>query len=125
MRLPPVPSGDTPEEGARFRAIVKSVSAPRTSPEGGTVFYDGSCGLCHRAVKRLIAMDTAGVLRFAPLGGETFLARFDEGARRTLPDSLVYESPGGEVLTRSDALVGALLRLGPGARLLGRLLALV
>ena len=44
-------------------------------PAAGTdiLFYDGSCGLCHRAVRFILAEDRSGTaFRFAPLGGETF-----------------------------------------------------
>ncbi|HZH02738.1 MAG TPA: DCC1-like thiol-disulfide oxidoreductase family protein [Myxococcaceae bacterium] len=33
------------------------------------LFYDGGCGLCHRAVRFVLARDPAGRFRFAPLGG--------------------------------------------------------
>lgn len=93
---------------------------------GGIVFFDGGCGLCHRAVAWLARRDREGVLRFAPLEGETFRVRFpEEEARRTFPDSLVYAVPGQKVLFRTDALIGGLRRLGRGPSLLATLLALV
>ena len=37
------------------------------------VFYDGTCGLCHRGVRFFLAEDRAGTsFQFAPLGGELF-----------------------------------------------------
>lgn len=35
------------------------------------VFFDAECFLCHRAVGHLVAIDTRGILAFAPLNGET------------------------------------------------------
>ena len=35
------------------------------------VVYDGVCGLCHGFVQTLLRVDSANVLRFAPLQGET------------------------------------------------------
>ena len=45
------------------------------SSDVATIFYDGDCGLCHRAVRVVLAADPEGrAFRFAPLGGETFRA---------------------------------------------------
>jgi len=76
------------------------------------VFYDGSCGLCHRAVRFILAEDRRGVFRFAPLGGETFLATIDESRRASLPDSVAIVTAEGELLTRSTAVLRLLDRLG-------------
>ena len=39
-----------------------------TTPQAGPVLlYDGECGLCNRVVRRLLALDREGKLRFAPL----------------------------------------------------------
>lgn len=80
------------------------------------LFYDGSCGLCHRAVRLLLRLDGRARLRFAPIGGETFEAVVPETARATLPDSLVLSTGDGRLLLRSAALLGALRSTGrPGA----------
>ncbi len=39
--------------------------------QGGLVLYDGVCALCNRTVQYLLDHDTHGILRFAPLQGET------------------------------------------------------
>ena len=78
-----------------------------------TLFYDGGCGLCHRAVRFLLWADKAGRLfRFAPLGGRTFQSLVPEGERKRLPDSLVLRTESGELLTRSAGVFHALSRLG-------------
>ncbi len=87
------------------------------------LFYDGFCGLCHRAVLFVLRFDRAGVFRFAPLGGAAFSATL--GGRTDLPDSLVLVTPGGEVRTRSDAVLGILTRLGRPWTWLARLARLV
>ncbi len=38
---------------------------------GGLVLYDGVCALCNSTVRFLLERDKRGVLRFAPLQGET------------------------------------------------------
>lgn len=76
------------------------------------LFYDGDCGLCHRAVRFLLAEDRAGVFRFAPLGGERAAARLGSMPRGALPDSIVLALPAGGLLVRSSALVEIGLRLG-------------
>lgn len=82
-----------------------------TIPE--TLFYDGTCGLCHRSVRFVLAEDPAGRrFRFATLQGRRYRSAIDESMRRDLPDSLVLLEEGGRVLTRSQAVRHALLRLG-------------
>ena len=41
------------------------------APKGGLVLYDGVCALCNRTVQYLLDRDLRGLLRFAPLQGET------------------------------------------------------
>jgi predicted DCC family thiol-disulfide oxidoreductase YuxK len=77
------------------------------------IFYDGSCGLCHRAVRFILAEDRRGeAFRFAPLGGEVFHAAVTEGRRAALPDSLVVLTAEGELLSRSAAALYVMRRLG-------------
>ena len=87
----------------------------RDSEVGGTdiVFYDGSCGLCHNAVKFLLTRDIDGSrFLFAPLHGETFNASFADEERKNLPDSIVIVSMDGAVRMRSSAVLYAMKRLG-------------
>jgi predicted DCC family thiol-disulfide oxidoreductase YuxK len=76
------------------------------------LYYDGTCGLCHRAVRFLLAEDPSGrAFRFAPLDSETF--RGVSGlVPRPLPDSLILETAEGAFLLRSAAVLRALARLG-------------
>ncbi len=77
------------------------------------LFYDGQCGLCHRACRFVLAEDVAGDLfAFAPLQGETFTARLVPEQRRDLPDSIVLLTEDGRVLTRTNALIHLGHRLG-------------
>ena len=77
------------------------------------IFYDGRCGLCHRAVRFILAEDCRGeAFRFAPLGGEVFHAAAPEGRRAALPDSLVVLTVEGEFLSRSAAMIYVMRRLG-------------
>jgi predicted DCC family thiol-disulfide oxidoreductase YuxK len=85
--------------------------APPPTPE--RLFYDGTCGLCHRAVRFLLAEDQGGqAFRYAPLGGETFRGAVPEMARVSLPDSLVLQSAEGALFVRSAGALRALARLG-------------
>ena len=64
----------------------------------GTIFYDGGCGFCHGFVRFVLSEEPAGEgFRFAPL--ET-------------GDSIVVRTGDGETLTRSDAVLHVLERLG-------------
>lgn len=83
----------------------------RKSGEAGTVFYDGSCALCHGVVRFLLAEDTSAQFRIAPLGGKAFLAQVPQAQRRGLPDSVLLVR-GSQVLMRGDAVAGILENLG-------------
>jgi len=66
------------------------MAEPATLPPR-LVLYDGMCAVCNRAVQDLLKIDRGGVLRFAPLQGETAAA-----VRRRHPeippdlDSIIY-----------------------------------
>jgi predicted DCC family thiol-disulfide oxidoreductase YuxK len=98
----------------------------KVSPGPDVLFYDGGCGLCHRAVRFVLAEDVDGsAFRFAPLDSDTFRAATSEETRATLPDSFVVLTKAGTVLTRSAAVRYILARLGGFWRLLGGLAGLV
>jgi len=87
--------------------------------ETEVVFYDGTCGLCHRAVRFVILADAkGGKFSFAPLGGEFFRATVPEVERGGLPDSLVLRTRDGQLLVRSAAVLHVLDRLGGAWRVL-------
>lgn len=78
-----------------------------------TIFYDGDCGLCHRAVRFVLARDRDGrAFRFAPLGGETFRTLVPAATRAQLPDSIVLREPDGTLRVRTAALRAIGRRLG-------------
>jgi len=90
------------------------------------VFYDGGCGLCHRAVRFAIAHDADGSrFRFASLDSESFRRRVPAASRAGLPDSIVALTPDGTLLVRSAAVMHVLERVGGGWKVMGRLLRLV
>jgi predicted DCC family thiol-disulfide oxidoreductase YuxK len=84
----------------------------RRGHDEAILFYDGSCGLCHVSVRLALAADRHARLRFAPLGGETFLALVPADERPGLPDSFVLRTREGTLLTRWAAVVEVMRRLG-------------
>jgi len=91
-----------------------------------TLFYDGHCGLCHRAVKFVLRHDRGGTaFRFAPLQGRTFQDALPLEQRAGLPDSMVLRTVDGKLLVRSDAWLRILARLGRGWRILGGVLRVI
>jgi predicted DCC family thiol-disulfide oxidoreductase YuxK len=88
------------------------------------VFYDGTCGLCHRAIRFLIAEDGSGTaFRYAPLGGDAFRAVAGDGAE--LPDSMVVMTAAGTLLVKSDGVLHLGRRLGGYWRVLATVAAAV
>lgn len=98
---------------------------PRPARRPELLFYDGGCGLCHRAVRFALAEDRSAGLRFAPLQGEAFHHAVPPERRGLLPDSLILQTEEGALLSRSEAVVRMLLRFGGVWRILGRLLRVV
>jgi predicted DCC family thiol-disulfide oxidoreductase YuxK len=90
------------------------------------LFYDGHCGLCHRAVTFVLKHDRDGkAFRFAPLQGETFERLVPVGQRLSLPDSMVVMTADGRFLVRSDAFLHILRRLGGAWRVVAEVMSVV
>ena len=78
-----------------------------------TVFYDGSCGLCHRVVLFAVRRDREGALfQYAPLGGATFRERYAAEQRGRFPDSIVLRTADGRTLVQSEAALHIGERVG-------------
>jgi len=96
------------------------------APDSEYIFYDGHCGLCHRAVKFVLKHDRAGnAFRFAPLQGQTFQLRVPPHLRLGLPDSFAVLTHGRDLLIRSDALVYVMRRLGGGWKILANIMGVI
>lgn len=80
---------------------------------GDVAFYDGACGLCHATVRFVVRRDRAGVLRYAPIGGETWRELFPPGSAAPPTDTVSVRTSDLRVLVRSDAVAHMLSRL-PG-----------
>ena len=90
------------------------------------VFYDGHCGLCHRAVKFILKHDRSGsAFRFAPLQGETIQSRVPADRLASLPDSFVVLTRDGTLLMRSNASLYILQSLGGGWKILANILHVI
>jgi predicted DCC family thiol-disulfide oxidoreductase YuxK len=100
--------------------------APRRHGSAERVFYDGSCGLCHRAVRFALAEDPDGEgFRFAPLGGDAFDEELPDDAKEGLPDSIVLLTAEGDVLVRSAAILRMMQGLGGLWRILAGFFGIV
>lgn len=88
--------------------------APKGLEQRATLFYDGSCGLCHGVVRFLLAEDRTGkACDLTPLSSELFERTVpDPSTRESLPDSLVLWRVDGSLLLRSNAVLAVLARLG-------------
>jgi len=98
----------------------------RRTEEPEVVYYDGDCGLCHGAVRFLLAEDRGGKgFRYAALQSEHFAEHVSEAERAGLADSVILRTADGRLLQRSDAAVHVLLALGGLWRVIGGALWLV
>ena len=94
----------------------------RKLPERATLFYDGTCGLCHRLVRFVLAEDIAERIAFSPLGSDYYRAALTVDERSGLPDSMVLKSDAG-LLLEGDAAIRILKMLGGLWLLLGLVLS--
>lgn len=82
-----------------------------------TIFYDGTCGLCHGAVQFLLRRDPDGRrFRYAALQGDT--AKKSLAPLTDLPDSIVVIEPDGRVHVEGLAALVIGRRLGGAYALL-------
>ena len=96
------------------------------SREHTLVFYDGHCGLCHRAVRFGLDHDPDGSrFRFAPLQGTTLRETLTPEVIERLPDSIVVVTTDGELLERSNAILEMSTQIGGGWAALARLSRIV
>jgi len=99
---------------------------PRKATATEKIFYDGHCGLCHRAVRFVLAEDRMGnAFRFAPLESNAFRVAVHETDRAMLPDSIVLLTADGALLSRSTAVLYILLHLGGVWQILGSIASLI
>lgn len=84
---------------------------------GPILFYDGECGLCARSVQWCLDHDRRGILRFAPLQGETYRA-LDLPDRPTELSTVVLLDEG-RLRVRSEAVLRLWSLCGGPWRVLG------
>ena len=113
-----------PDDGAS-RGSGERPTAPPAPEDETHLFFDGTCGLCHRAVRLVLRADRAARVRFAPIEGPTFRRLVGNARTVGLPDSLVLRLPDGSLLTRSAAIVALLRRFGGLWRPLATVMAVV
>lgn len=84
--------------------------AEERSNRDPVLFFDGTCALCSSTVQWALRHDRRGVLRFAPLGGETHRQLGSPGADQN--GSTLILVWDGEVFMRSAGAVRMLWALG-------------
>lgn len=90
------------------------------------IFFDGTCGLCHHAVRFALRHDPQGALfRFAPLQGSTFQEQIPAAVAAGLADSIVVEDIDGSLLQQSDAVLLLLAKIGGGWGSLGYVMGFI
>jgi predicted DCC family thiol-disulfide oxidoreductase YuxK len=85
---------------------------PARRPAAATLFFDGTCALCHGTVRFLLAEDRASRLSYSPLQGQLIHATLPKEAIAALPDSMVLVTSDGERLVESAAVLRCLQMLG-------------
>jgi len=100
------------------------IPCPRA--QGQTIFFDGTCGLCHGFVRFILREDhSTQPFSFAPLQGESLRSTLPDHVRINLPDSLVVIDDKKSILVRSSAVIYVMKRLGGLWFVIAMLLTLV
>ncbi len=100
------------------------VPSPRA--QGQTIFFDGTCGLCHGFVRFVLREDqSAQPFSFAPLQGKSLRSALPEQVRVNLPDSVVVMDDKKSILVHSSAVIYVMKRLGGLWFLIAMLLSLI
>ncbi len=94
----------------------RSQTSSRPARTEDIVFYDGTCGLCHAAVRFILQHEGPASARpqFAPLFGETFDRMVKPIVSTPVPDSVHVLTVDGRLLNRSRAVLHLCRRLGGG-----------
>lgn len=72
----------------------------------GTLFFDGNCGMCTRAVYFIVKLNRTGKLRTAPLQGEGVAERLRIPESRVL-DAARWLDDSGQVYESAEAMNAA------------------
>lgn len=98
---------------------------PRRPARREMIWFDGSCGLCHRFVRFVLAEDRPGLFAFSPLQGEAIRAELSDAQRAQLPDSVVVQDAEKNLLIKSTGVAHVAASLGGWWRVGATLLRLV
>jgi len=89
------------------------------------LLYDGVCALCNSVVRFVLRRDGQGVVRFAPLHGDTGRELLSRHPELTAVDSMIWIDSDGAISIRSDAAIAIGRRLGGVWALLATLARMV
>lgn len=90
-----------------------------------TLFYDGQCGLCHGAVRFLLAEAQLGSVFFTPQQSSHY-QKAQKKLSSPLPDSIIAQEEGSDkLLSRSSALLATSLYMNPCWQFLAFLLSFI
>ncbi|MBI1338175.1 MAG: DUF393 domain-containing protein [Phycisphaera sp.] len=97
-------------EGGIHACSQRLAGLEQNPAQHNVIFYDGSCGVCHRFVRFVATHDREGRFHFAPLGGATHGALLP-GDAEGAPRGVVLRLSTGKVFRRSDASLRVMAQL--------------
>ena len=86
------------------------------------IFFDGECGLCHKAVRHILSMDQEGIFFFAPIEGRTseqFFLGVEGKYKKKNSLILVEDYPSERIWVRAQAIARIYWLLGGKRKVLG------
>lgn len=112
--LPTQPDSPAPAQDQALARPKPIMLKPYRPDDTDRLFYDGGCGLCHKAVNFTLKYDPTGhAFRYTPLESELLDELLPpEHPRESLPDSVVVLTQRGEVLMKSDAALYLGMKMG-------------
>ena len=79
--------------------------------KGPILFFDGVCNLCNSTVDFLIERDSNQVIKYSSLQGKTASELLTGKYTQDLNTVVLYQD--GKIYTKSEAVIRALIHLGP------------
>jgi predicted DCC family thiol-disulfide oxidoreductase YuxK len=83
------------------------------TPQNNIVFFDGECGFCDTSIRKIMQIDRAKQIRYAPLQGTTAAERLPpEFRNKEALNTVVYLNPLNQRFAKSEAFFEILRNTG-------------
>ena len=83
------------------------------TPKNNIIFFDGECGFCHTSIRKIMQIDHARRIRYAPLQGATATELLSyEFRKKEALSTVIYLDPENRRFAKSEAFFEILRNTG-------------